>query len=433
MKSNLPDFQAEVKDDSGSVLEFLLHLQNDKLAVKLTQNSKNWEKSFDLDQLAKDDKVWSFFLSQRDLYDYITLAIKEHKSSFKKTSDGDITFKFHAVNKDFSTLIIAKKVEEKKIEPPVDDKALELFQAKVLEDQKKIEDRFTAIEAKVQNLESFEPKFLDIQKNTDDKFSAIEVRLKNLEDFQVKLLEIEKSNEEKFNALNGVIEKFNKYTESFETKINGLGESIQKLSDTADGKLKDLESKLDAQNVIVQKMVPKIIDYNFTFLTGLPISGASKFSNNNRTIEKLNSGWGGSGARCDPPAKIVDNTLIFSIRIEKLGDPACYIMLGWTSKNANFAQNVLYVCPSSHSIYLADGTFYNKGSSFIAGMHGKVGQVFTTIFDLKEQTIRNLCDGKPFGVTLPNVIDYDISLLCPFVDMYSQGNEITIVENPELK
>ena len=437
-KQTLNNFKADVKDSNGSPMEFLMFSKDDKISVRvfIPGNSTHWEKSFDLEAMTKENKNWSFFLSQRDLYDYLAIAIKEKKYTITK-SDVDFTFKFHVLNKDFTCLLKVQEavVEEKKPVPVVEDNRLQIFQTKVLESQKNYDDRFKAIEVKILNFENFGTKVLEIQKKDDDKFVSIEERLKNLEGFQAKILEIAKSNEAKFNQFNDGIDKLNKFMDSSEVKINGLNENIKKLSDSYDSRVKIIEDKYIAQQEILIKLAPKIINYNFAFIVEAATNNVNvKFSNDNKTIEKMGVGWW--GFRCDPPAKMSDDKLVFSIKIDHLQTPESHIILGWTSKTTSYS-NGYYNNISSLALYMVNGIFYNRTncSEYIAkNTKAKVAETYTAILDVKEQKVWYLLNGNLFGERKSVVLKAEeIPLICPFVDLYSPEDRVSIVENPEIK
>ena len=98
---NLLDFSAEIKDENGSIFNFLLFFKEENFFIRLSQplNPLYWENSFNLDSLGSEDKTWNFFISQNEVSECIIESIKENSYFIKKSHDDDYTFRFNVSKK----------------------------------------------------------------------------------------------------------------------------------------------------------------------------------------------------------------------------------------------------------------------------------------------------------------------------------------------
>ena len=249
----------------------------------------------------------------------------------------------------------------------------------------------------------------DINKNFDQFigcFKALEGKIVKIED--------------KINTFDNIVEKFDKFIENFEIKW------------------KNIEDKLTHNEERIIKIQSNIF-YDFSFYTGNS-NGNLKFSNNDKTIEKVSAETKWCGCRCDPPYKILDNKLAFSIKIENLAqNSVCNIFLGYCLKTADHSKGYYQTTPS-YVIGLYQGLFYK--SSILSGAfkffkgnpNATKDQIYTAIIDIKEKRMWILLNGNSFGAPCSlDLKDEEIATLCPFIDIVTQGDKFTIVDNPPLK
>lgn len=88
-------FQHKIKDEKGGFFDFEILLKDEQIMMKLCQelSSAYWEVAFNLESLKGENKNWFFFDDNMDLYDYITIAIKENDFVFENTfEDKNLTF-----------------------------------------------------------------------------------------------------------------------------------------------------------------------------------------------------------------------------------------------------------------------------------------------------------------------------------------------------
>lgn len=153
------------------------------------------------------------------------------------------------------------------------------------------------------------------------------------------------------------------------------------------------------------------------------------FSNNNKSLQKKMGGYGWRGFRSQTP-ELNNNELYFSIKLDII-DQSSNIMLGWCLQNANHL-NGYYNTKSSFCIFLYNGKFYNRNDSseFVQkGIKGKEGDIYSTKINIISKQISFYLKGSLIGE--PKQIDLkenEINLLCPFVDLYSQGDKISIID-----
>ena len=99
-------------------------------------------------------------------------------------------------------------------------------------------------------------------------------------------------------------------------------------------------------------------------------------------------------------------------------------------KNANHSSGY-YVTNAGFSWHLKSGNFYNRGSgsAFVDGYNNLKNKIYTVIIDVKMKTFLVLLNGylfgNPQGIELQ---DEEIALLCPFIDIYDQGDKVSIVD-----
>lgn len=222
-----------------------------------------------------------------------------------------------------------------------------------------------------------------------------------------------------------------------EKKIQLLEEKMENLM-LIFNEIKTEINLLKQNNEKTQKnKIPISIWKEFSFV---PINNDAKFilSNNNKTLE-LKSGNDWRGFRCDPPEEIFPRTS-FSIKIENTSNNnfifpnqhPSNIIFGWCLKNANSSKG-FYVSNASFGLYLFNGNFYNRGinndniNSF--KVRGQIWEIYSSVINIEKNTIEFYLNGSLLGY--PRSIDLkkeEISLLCPFVDLYNKGDKVTIVE-----
>ena len=192
------------------------------------------------------------------------------------------------------------------------------------------------------------------------------------------------------------------------------GDITQNIEDMVDN-IRKLEEEIVKLKTNAQKT--DVIPFNtFSFIPGNN-NGNYTLSNNNKTIEKIQGGSAWCGFRCDPPAKISDK-MAFSIKVENT-DGNCSIMVGWCLKNANHSSGY-YATNADFAIYLN-----NKGLK---------NDIFTAIIDIKMKTIMFLLNGYLIGNPKRfELQDEEIGLLCPFVDIQTPGDKVSIYDIENVK
>lgn len=213
--------------------------------------------------------------------------------------------------------------------------------------------------------------------------------------------------------------------DEFEKKLNGIKGRIDKKLET----IMSMIEKSKQGNTINQvhyNNYPQI-HHDFSFVPNIANNCHFSLSNENKTLKrKSNLSW--IGFRCEPPQDLSPK-MSFSVKIDEVS-PRNGIMIGWCMKNADNSHG--YHCtPQSFCLYLNNGQFLNSKNydDYINRLvYGKIGQVYTTIIHTFEKKIEFLLDGSALSPSKSIAFNNeDIMFLCPFVDLYDAGNQVSIV------
>ena len=226
----------------------------------------------------------------------------------------------------------------------------------------------------------------------------------------------EKSNSQKRLKINNESkEKFNKNVNDSKEQINHEKKKIPDKFTT------DLEKKLTK--------FEEIKDDNCSFCPNLDKNYT--LSNLNRTLEKITGGHYWQGFRCENPLLNHSGKLVFSMKIEKTIKG--YIMMGFCLKNS-YVFAGYYESKPSYMIYLKGGTFYNNPnphspySSSNNNIKGKDNEIYTAMFDVKQKSVEFFVNGKSLGTAKRiNIKNEEIPFLCPCVDLFHQGDKVTLL------
>jgi len=306
------------------------------------------------------------------------------------------------------------------------------------------------LEQKIQDLQAKNEQF---QENSDAKMKDFQLKNQDFEAKNENRLGIFEENQQKktlefkenIKVLETIIKDLEqkiqdlqaKYDKDLEQKIQDLQVKNEQLKLSLDEKLQVFEEKLKIEEEERKKsdeILKKYISDKWKFSNESIKNNCFVLSNSNKTVEKISQHNHWDGLLCIERALFAGSLVkkVFSIKIEKLTSTP-YIMIGFVVKTADNS-NGFRQTSSSFMLHLYNGYFYSRSTSSqylnIPNFHQtvSVNQIYTTILDVKEKTIRFLRNGEALGE--PKTIDLkpeEIDLMSPCVDICRQGDKVSLV------
>lgn len=366
MQASISEFKTEITcEKTDEVYDICLGYKDCQFLFKLSKDLEYWETSFEFGSLQSENKFLSFIEKDQDFFDFIVVCFSEKHVSLSKINNNDMKITF-------SFLIVKMKKEisfELKYKKP---------------------DVSEAMNQIINHISKSDQQVKEMQKNFENKFT------------------------EQFNYVNN---KLQSIEEKMDDKLQKMMDFFQELKK----EIKEMKKLIEEE-----KMTKMIVSYDFSFFAGNN-NGDFSLSNSNKTLKCNSDGW--FGFRCDPPKKLYAK-MSFSIRIDNV-DKNSHIMVGWCVKNANYLSG-FYSTNSSFCMYLCNGLFYYryKHSTYVSQyVKGKIGEIYSAIIYVREKKIGFCLNGvslcEPLTIDIKNE---EINLLCPFVDLYSSEDQVSIVE-----
>jgi hypothetical protein len=207
------------------------------------------------------------------------------------------------------------------------------------------------------------------------------------------------------------------------THVKKMDNSYEKLKNSVEVKLNDLEHNISEKIKTVfhneglktaTKIFPKFVNLN---------NGNYTITNDNKTIEKIGSGW--YGVRADElPVQL--GIYVCSIKVDKTDDNS-HIMFGVCLKiHSNSSGYYNGQCLAM--LYLHNGYIYvpSIANSAANGFRAISGAVIT----MKIDTIMKYVTFKVNGENIApprffNCRDEDLSKICPCVDLHTAGDKVS--------
>jgi len=299
---------------------------------------------------------------------------------------------------------------------------------------KDLEQKIQDLQAKNEQFqENSDAKMKDFQLKNEDFEAKNENRLGIFEEnFQLRNQDFEAKNE---NRLGIFEENQQKKTLEFEETMKlSLDEKFRVFEEKLLKKLKIEEEERKKPEENLKKSPISELTSNYEFSSQSIKNNCFVLSNSNKTVEKISPNkW--DGLLCFERA-LFGGSLdkkVFSIKIEKTTNSNIFI--GFVVKTADNSNKGFYQTSSSFMLYLYNGQFYSRSinSDYLNYLVNyqtvSVNQIYTTILDVKEKTIRFLRNGEALGE--PKTIDLkpeEIDLMSPCVDIYFQADKVSLVQ-----
>ena len=208
--------------------------------------------------------------------------------------------------------------------------------------------------------------------------------------------------------------------------------SEEKIRLNFEGKLMALEEKLLKEEKIQNNSIFELSKFTFAPSN----NGALSLSNSNTTVEKISGdGYFDGGIQCDISSMIrASDKLLFSLRIEKT--KYAFIVYGFCIKNHDFIADESYHSSKySFMLQLDSGNLYSRSNSIKGYIQeqlligpAQANQIFSASFDYKLKTISFYLNGALLGYPFQTYLNKeDAELMCPCVDLYHEGDRVSLV------
>ena len=106
-------------------------------------------------------------------------------------------------------------------------------------------------------------------------------------------------------------------------------------------------------------------------------------------------------------------------------------MVGLCLKNAYYLNHYcFYLTNAAFCISLHEGRYYYKNNRSTGYVRGRIGEIYSAVIYPQENKIRFFLNGSPlsFSKTINDSNEEDFIFLCPFGNLHSNGDQVSIVE-----